>query len=95
MMQLHNRREGHEELNLDVDGSLDNKVYRDAYRELIKSKLTQNVTYNEFLRRMKERNIASRRKEFERRSIVINEKNAPLSFQAMKETKAACCHNSR
>ena len=85
MIRMHNRKEGHEELNLDVDGSLDTQVYRDAYRELIKSKTTKNVTYNEFLRRMKERNIASRRKEFERRSIVLNEKNAPVSLRAIKE----------
>ena len=85
MIRMNNRREGHEELNLDVDGSLDTQVYRDAYRDLIKSKLTKNVTYNEFLRRMKERNIASRRKEFERRSIVLNEKNAPVSLRAIKE----------
>jgi hypothetical protein len=89
MIRLRNRSEEHEELNLDVDGSLDIAVYRDAYRELIKSKTTKNVTYEQFLCRMKARNIASRKKEFERRSMVFDPDRNKRLAKAFRETKAA------
>lgn len=82
-------REGHEELNLPCDASLDTPIYRDAYRDLIKCKSTKNVSYNEFLHRMKERNIASRKKEFERRRIVLDPILDKTVIKAFKETKAA------
>jgi hypothetical protein len=89
MIRLRNRSEEHEELNLDVDGSLDTPVYREAYRELIKSKTTKNVTYEQFLCRMKARNIASRKKEFERRAMVFDPSRNKRLAQAFRETKAA------
>jgi hypothetical protein len=48
-VRIRDRREGYEDLNLDVDGSLDTPVYRDAYRELIKSRSTKNISYEQFL----------------------------------------------
>lgn len=87
-MRIKDLRDGHEELNLDVDGSLDTPVYRDAYRELIKSKTCRNVSYESFLCRMKERNIASRRKEYDRRKIVLDPVREKISFRAMQETLA-------
>ena len=88
-MRIIDRREGHEELNLDVDGSLDTPVYRDAYRELIKSRTTKNVSYEQFLCRMKARNIASRKKELERRSITLDSNRDKRLIEAMRATKAA------
>lgn len=89
MISLNYRNEGNEELNLDVNGSLDTPVYRDAYRELIKCRDTKNVSYEQFLSRMKARNIASRKKEKEKRSIIISESNAPLAYRAFIEMKAS------
>jgi hypothetical protein len=89
MIGIRDRREGHEELNLDVDGSLDTPVYRDAYRELIKSSSTSKVTYEQFLCRMKQRNIASRKKEFERRAMSFDSERNPRLAQIFRETKAA------
>ena len=88
-MRIRNLREGNEELNLDVDGSLDTPVYRDAYRELIRSKSTKNVTYDQFLCRMKARNIASRRKEQQRRRIILDPIRDKNIIDAINETKAA------
>lgn len=68
-MRVTDLREGHEELNLPSDYCIDTPVYRDAWRDLIKSKTCRHITYNQFLHRMKERNIASRKKEFERRRL--------------------------
>lgn len=72
MRTITNLREGHEELNLPSDVCLDTPIYRDAWRDLIKNKSCSHVTYNSFLRRMKERNINSRKKEFERRQLEAN-----------------------
>lgn len=88
-MRLTNLREGHEDLNLPCDASLDTPVYRDAWRELIKNKSTKDVTYNQFLQRMKERNIASRKKEFERRSITIDPIRDKWLVEAIRKTKEA------
>ncbi len=69
MRSITNLREGHEELNLPSDSCIDIPVYREAWRDLIKSKSTRDITYEQFLSRMKERNILSRKKEFERRQL--------------------------
>lgn len=69
MRSITNLREGHEELNLPSDYCIDTPIYREAWRDLIKSKSTRNITYNQFLYRMKQRNIDSRKKEFERRRL--------------------------
>lgn len=79
-MRLTNLREGHEELNLPADRSIDTEVYRSAYRDLIKNKSTSNITYNKFLHRMKERNIASRIREFERRKLQATWSKKDVEF---------------
>ncbi len=71
-MKLTDLREGFEELNLPVEKSLDDNVYREAYRDLIKSRTCKYLTYDSFLKRMKMRNINSRKKEFERRRSEVN-----------------------
>jgi len=84
MIDVRRRDDGHEELNLPMDTCLDTPVYRDAYRELIKSKSCKNVTYQMFLKRMHERNIASRRLEFNKRRMVID-RNSSI-YGAFQET---------
>ncbi len=86
MMQVRNLKEGYEELNLPMDTCLDTKAYRDAYRDLIKSKSCKDVTYQTFLQRMRERNIASRKKEFERRRIVFDRTRDRWFWEIFQET---------
>jgi hypothetical protein len=87
MIELRRRDDGHEELNLPMDTCLDTPVYRDAYRDLIKSKSCKNVTYQTFLQRMHERNIARRKLEFNKRRMVID-RNSSL-YGAFQETLKA------
>lgn len=89
MIDIKSRKEGNEDLDLPIDTCLDTPVYRDAYRDLIKSRGTRFVTYDQFLYRMKQRNIESRRKEFDRRRIIIDEKREPLVYKAIKEMATA------
>ena len=84
MIDAVNLREGFEELNLPMDACLDTRVYRDAYRDLIKSKSCKDVTYRTFLQRMHERNIARRKLEFNKRRMFID-RNDPL-WEAFQET---------
>ena len=84
MIDVRRRDDGHEELNLPMDTCLDTPVYRDAYRDLIKSKSCKDVTYQKFLQRMHERNIASRRLEFNKRRMVID-RNSSI-YKAFRET---------
>lgn len=83
MRQITNLKEGHEELNLPSDACLDTPIYREAWRDLIKSKSCKHVTYNSFLRRMKERNINSRKKEFERRQLQANWSIKDIEFASI------------
>lgn len=83
-MEIRNRGEGYEELNLPMDTCLDTPVYRDAYRDLIKSKSCRDVTYQTFLQRMHERNIARRKLEFNRRRMEC-EVGSPI-YNAIQET---------
>lgn len=85
MITTRDMREGHEELNLPIDATIDTPVYREAYRDLVKHKSTRGITYQEFLRRMRQRNLASRKKEFERRSIILRPDHDKLSYRAFKE----------
>ena len=85
MIDVRRRDDGHEEMNLPVEETIDNKVYREAYRDLIRSKLCKDVTYTKFLMRMRERNVASRKMEFERRKVILNERTAPNAWKAYKE----------
>lgn len=78
------------DLNLPCDGSLDTKEYREAYRDLMKTSKTtreSGLTYYSFLTRMKERNIASRKAEFERRSITLDPIRDKIIIDAMRQTK--------
>ena len=87
MIDVRRRDDGHEELNLPMDTCLDTPVYRDAYRDLIKSKSCKNVTYQTFLQRMHERNIARRKLEFNKRRMFID-RNSSL-YAAFQETLKA------
>lgn len=89
MIDVRNRREGYEELNLPMDTCLDTPIYRDAYRDLIKSKACKDVTYATFLKRMHERNIASRKKEFERRRMVFDRNKDKFFWEIFQETLKA------
>ena len=89
MIDVRRRDDGHEELNLPMDTCLDTPIYRDAYRDLIKSKSCKNVTYQTFIQRMHERNIASRKREFEKRKIVIDKSRDKFFWEIFQETLKA------
>ena len=63
--------------------TIDTPIYREAWRDLIKSKSTGNVSYREFLRRMDIRNQGIRKKEFEQRRVVVTDDKI---IEAIKET---------
>jgi hypothetical protein len=63
--------------------TIDTPIYREAYRDLIKSRHSKYLTYRAFLKRMDERNQGIRKREFFERSFEV--KN-PLIAQAIKET---------
>ena len=71
-----------QQMNLPYE-TIDTPIYREAWRDLIKSKSTGRVSYSEFLRRMNDRNMAIRKKEFEERSFVVTH---PVVVNAIKET---------
>ena len=50
---------------------LDTQNYREAYRDLIKSKTANGLTYDKFLNRMRARNIVLRKNEWEARRIQL------------------------
>lgn len=59
------------QLNLPYE-TIDTPIYREAWRDLIKSKSTSNISYNQFLHRMNLRNMAIRKKEFNERSLRVD-----------------------
>ena len=86
-MRLKDRNSDFEELNLPVDTSLDTPKYREAYADLMrtsKSTREKGLTYLSFLSRMKKRNMDRRKHEFYKKRLVINEKTAPMTCEAMK-----------
>lgn len=80
MKTIRDLREGHEELNLPYDTCLDTPIYREAFRDLKKTRTGRLVTYEMFLRRMKERNINSRKKEFDRRRLLADWSTKDVEF---------------
>ncbi len=66
--------------------TIDTPVYREAYRDLIKSRHSKDLTYRAFLKRMDDRNQGIRKREFFERSIEVRH---PLIIQAIKETITA------
>lgn len=98
MIELKEREDGYEELNLPVARSIDTPQYRKAYAELMQtSRQTREsgLTYLGFLSRMRRRNLARRKLEFERRVIVADEKHNPLTYRAMLDTLARFRENEK
>jgi hypothetical protein len=87
MISTKDRSENYNELNLPVSTTIDIPQYRETYTDLMRtSKQTRasGLTYLGFLSRMHNRNMQRRKQEYEERRLVINEKTAPSTCEAMK-----------
>lgn len=85
-MRLNDLSQDKDELNLPINRSIDTKEYREAYAELMRTSpqtRAMGLTYLGFLSRMRKRNLARAKMEFERRRIIISKQTNPELYEAI------------